>query len=109
MIQVIIYETDDICEFLEQSVVDGDTDRIDWFIKQDGGVWNNALLIALEIDDGETYRHIANGEIDDPEMLESVVGLYSREGQGSPNAADDGELQSLLRCISARCHRMIDG
>jgi len=30
-------DIDDLCELLEQSVVDGDTDRTDWFIKQDVG------------------------------------------------------------------------
>jgi len=54
-------DIEDLCEFLEQSVVDGDTDRIDWFIEQDGGFRNIALLKALEIDDCETYIHIANG------------------------------------------------
>jgi len=59
-------DIDDLCEFLEQSVVDGDTDRIDWFIEQAGRFWNIALLKAFEIDDLETYSHIATGELDDP-------------------------------------------
>jgi len=62
---------------LEQSVVDGDTDRSDWFIEQDGGFRNIALLKAFEIDDVETYSHLATGELDDPEMLE--LGAYTPE------------------------------
>jgi len=33
----------------------------------------------LEIDDGKTYSHRANGEIDDPEMLERALDAYTPE------------------------------
>jgi len=87
-------DIDDLCELLEQSVVDGDTDRIDWYIEQAGRFWNLALLKAFGVDDVETYSHIANGEIDDQEMLERALEAYTRE--------KDKEVLTLLMTVEKR-------
>jgi len=84
-------DIDDLCEILEQSVVDGDTDRIDWITEQDGGFWNYPLFKALEIDEGETYSHIANGELDDLEMLERALEAHTPE--------KDNEVLTLLMTV----------
>jgi len=84
-------DIDDLCELLEQSVVDGDTDRIDWCIEQAGRFWNIALLKAFEIDDGETYNHIATGDLDDSEMLERTLEAYTPE--------KENELLTLLMTV----------
>jgi len=72
-------DIDDSCEFLKRSVVNEDTDRIDWLIEQDGGFRNIALLKAFGVDEFETYSHIANGEIDDLKMLERALEAYTPE------------------------------
>jgi len=52
---------------------------------------NESLLKALEIDDGKTYGHIANGESDDPEMLERALEAYTPER--------DNEVLTLLMTV----------
>jgi len=74
-------------------VVDGDTDRIDWYIEQDGGFRNNPLLKALEFNDGETHSHIATGELVDPEILERALEAYTPE--------KDNEVPTLLMTVLA--------
>jgi len=84
-------DIDDLCELLEQSIVDGDTDRIDWYIEQAGRFWNIALLKAFGVDDVQTYGDIATGELDDPEMLGRALEADTPE--------KDNEVLTLLMTV----------